>query len=157
MKIKTKPQPVQESDSPFPFADRPAFSDSLKFPDNVTELDVAGVSELLGKYGQLWCFANQGLSQVNVRILSAQLDESKLINSIFRENGSVNSIEKWRRDAVFDSDPQLEAIREKIQRLKMEKETLLMFVGNFDRHCQTLSRELSRRLHQPSVPLRDRY
>ena len=130
---------------------RPTFADTLRFPEDVTQLSAANVSDLHGKYTQLFAFANQELSLVNVRILELQTAESLRINAVFRDNPSLNQQERWRRDAVLDTDIEMEKIHRQLAMAKAEREMTQMYIGNFDRYLVALSRELSRKSHEQDL------
>ncbi len=129
---------------------RPKWTDRLSFPDDVTRLNAANVSELLGKYSQLWAYTNQELCKINVAILRLQTAESRRRNEIFRRNPAVNSQDRWRRDAVLESDPLIEKFLHEIEVNKMRRTYTDTYLANFDRYINALSRELSRKMNEAS-------
>lgn len=129
---------------------RPAYADTIRWPDNITLLSASNISELHGKYTQLYCFANQGLAKINMDILRLQTEDSLRRNKIFRTSPHINSQERWRRDTVIDSDPEIERITKEIADKKQEREFVQMYVNNYDRYLTALSRELSRKSHDVS-------
>ena len=130
---------------PFYEVPRPAFADSLKFPEDVTKLDAMNVSELHGKYTMMYAYANQELAKANVALLRLHSRVALRRNTVFRSRPTLNSQERWRRDAILDSDSDMEIIEAQITSVKMEKTWAEMFVANFERYLTALSRELSRK------------
>ena len=124
---------------------RPAFADTLVFPDDVTKLEASNVSELHGKYTQMYAYANQELAKANVALLRLNARVSVRRNAVFRSRPTLNAQERWRRDAVLDADKDMEIIEAQITAVKMERTWAEMFVGNFEKYIAALSRELSRK------------
>lgn len=150
MKIRMKAKPASSAVpalkfSLFPAINRPSFADSLSFPDDVTSLTARNVSELHGKFTAMFAYACQNMANINVEILhlEAQLDETKA--GIYHRSPHVNAQERWRRDAVLDSDPDIRAINLKLMRKRQEKEMTQMYLTAFERYIAALSRELSRK------------
>jgi hypothetical protein len=52
-----------------PAFQRPKYADSVKWPDDITQLTAQNVSELLGKYTGLLCFAQSELAKYQQEIL----------------------------------------------------------------------------------------
>jgi hypothetical protein len=129
----------------FPEIRRPSFTDTLKFPSDITSLTAANVSDLHGKYTMLFAFALQNLAQINIAIIQYQTEDSLVRNKIFKDRPFVNHQERWKRDAVIDADSQVEAVMAKLAKKKMERETAQMFVTVFEKYIAALSRELSRK------------
>ena len=161
MKLSPK-KPSQEvsgfnlqTDEAFKRIHRPKFSDRLKFPDDITELSPANVSDLLGKYTQMYAFANQELALVNVKLLALQTDESRRVTALFCSNPTLNQQERWRRDAVVDTDKKIQEISREVSLCKQKKEMLQMFLANYDRYLTALSRELSRKSHEQDLGRRN--
>ncbi len=154
LKLKHKSKPAPATDVRYgrmPTVARPKFTDSLKFPEDITELGSANCSELLGKYTLLWSYVNQDVSNLKVRQLKLQQREQLRLNQIFRENPAVNRLEKWRKDSVIAEDTYIEAIRSAMLTTNMQLETMNMYLANFDRYINALSRELTRKTHETSL------
>ena len=137
-------------DAPKDF-DRPDFADTLRFPNDLTLLAPANVSELHGKYTQLFVFANREATRLSVAIMREETQESLAVSATFRRFPAINSQERWKRDAVLDSDPTIEGIRQRISHFRQEQETAKMYAANYAAYCAALSRELSRRMHEQGV------
>lgn len=131
--------------------DRPEFADTLRFPNDLTQLAPANVSELHGKYTQLFVFANREATRLSVEIMRAETQESLAVSSTFRRFPAINSQERWKRDAVLDSDPEIERIRQHISRCRQEQETAKCYASNYTAYTAALSRELSRRMQEQGV------
>ena len=138
----------------FPFQNRPKFTDSLRFPDDLTSLDAANISELLGKYTKLYVYANQNACAINVALLRLDTRESLLRNSLFRNRPSLNNLDRWRRDAVISEDSQMERIVIERNSLLEKKELIQNFLTTYDRYVVALSRELSRKTSERDFPRR---
>jgi hypothetical protein len=134
---------------------RPKFADSLKFPEDITELSPASVSDMLGKYTQMYAYANQELSLLNVALLGLQTQEARRTTEMFKANPSLNHQERWRRDCVVDTDPQIMNIQMEISLTKQSREVVQMFLNNYDRYLTALSRELSRKAHDNDLSRRN--
>lgn len=148
MKIKVKKQVSGAEfvyNGPFPEFAQPSFVKTLRFPDDLTKLDGQNISELHGKYTQLYTYANQELCRINVRLIELQTKESLVQSAMIHERNGLNQIERWKRDAIIDSDPRMIAVKAEIARAKKEKEYNAMYLANFDRYLIALSRELSRK------------
>lgn len=152
MKVRTKVVGVAHDRSQL-FAEiaRPKWADSLSFPDNLTELTAANISELHGKYTQLYAFVNQELTKLNVKVLEHQTRDNQRRNLMLVRQPSLNSQERWRRDAAMDTDPTLMEIAKTLSHLRIRQEYSKMYLANFDRYLIALSRELSRRAMDGNV------
>lgn len=149
--MKLKKQAVREgvvlNYKRFPEIPRPKYADTLRFPTDITRLTAQNVSELLGKYTELAAYTSQELSRINIEVLRLQTEISSRRNFLFHRNPSMNAQERWRRDAVLDSDFGMEKFDREISNQKMRKEYTEMFLGNFEKYITALSRELSRKTH----------
>ncbi len=149
MKIR-RPEATCSSLFPSDFG-RPKFADTLRFPDDLTLLLPANISELHGKYTQMFVFANREATRLTVEILRAETQESMAVTRLFRRQPAINSQERWKRDAVVDSDAEIESFRAAVARYKQERELARCYADNYDRYLAALSRELSRRMHEQGV------
>ncbi len=131
----------------FPVIERPSFTKTLKFPEDITELGAKNISDLHGKYTLLWTFASQDLARVNVQILAVETSISFRRNAIFRNRPMINQQDRWKRDAILESDPDIENLELQLAQAKAEKEQIQMWLNNFDRYLTALSRELSRKMN----------
>ena len=124
---------------------RPSFTDKLRFPDNITDLDSGGVSELLGKYTQLYAFANAEVCKANMALLRLDTRESLRRATLLRQQPSLNAQERWRRDTVLDCDADISALNAERLQHRLAKELAETARGNFEKYIAALSRELSRK------------
>lgn len=148
MKIKSRNKAVVGSTFsylPESHFDRPKYTDKLRWPDDITQLTAQNISELHGKYTQLYAYANRELARINMAILKLQTDDSLRRNQFFRMNPSLNSQEKWKRDAKMETDPVIESIAKDISLRRIERTQAEMFVQNYERYLTALSRELTRK------------
>lgn len=133
-----------------PKVERPSFADTIKFPESLIELSSANISELLGRYTLLFSLVNQDLASVNIDLLRTYAKETAKINEMFRRNPSMNSQERWKRDAIIEEDPDIEAIRSERSLLLQTKELCEMYLKNYESYTNALSRELTRKMAEES-------
>lgn len=134
-----------------PKVQRPKFVDTLRFPEDITELSAANCSELLGKYTLLWTFVNQDMARLKVRLLRLQHQEGVRVSEMFRHRPQLNQIEKWKRDSVISEDTQVESLRRQTSAINVELEYSGMYLANYDRYILALSRELTRKTHEQGL------
>lgn len=124
---------------------RPKFADTLRFPEDITQLESANVSELLGKYTLLYTYAAQDMSFLNQESLRLESQERVRRFEVMQTNPRMNTIEKHKREAFYDSDSSMRQLQDQRTLVNMRKESTAMFMGNFDKYIQALSRELTRK------------
>jgi hypothetical protein len=124
---------------------RPNFASTLRFPEDITQLESANVSELLGKYTLLLTFAAQDLSELNQAGLRLDVMEKNRKYDLFTEKPQMNSLEKHKREAFFETDRQMRELYKQRAAVNIRKCHTEMFIANFDRYIVALSRELTRR------------
>lgn len=62
-----------------------------------------------------------------------------------RENRGMNTLERWKRDAIIDRDADVEMIRREKAKIQEEKIYAEMYLANFEKYLNALSRELTRK------------
>jgi hypothetical protein len=124
---------------------RPAFTDTLHFPNDVTQLGASNVSDLLSKYTALYAFANAEMCRANVMLLRLDTAESLRRASLLRQQPTLNAQERWRRDTILDCDQEVGRIIAQRAQAKEAREIAQTARDNFDRYISALSRELSRK------------
>jgi hypothetical protein len=134
----------------YPILLRPKFLDSLKFPEEITELTSQNVSDLIGKYSQAYAYVNQARCQLVIAILKAEAELSEVQSQIFKGRPSINFQERWRRDAIVETDQRIAEIRVQAYKLRQQKEYTEMWLQNLDRYLTALSRELTRKMQDQS-------
>lgn len=124
---------------------RPSFTDRLRFPDDLTSLQLENISELIGKFTQLLAFANAEACRFKVDLMHVESAETLRRRELMLTQPAMNSLERWRRDSTLDLDMQVM----ELERRKISLRTQLLAAetarDNFDRYVWALSRELSRR------------
>lgn len=128
-----------------PEIDRPKWADGLRFPDDVTELTAANVSELLGKYTQLWTYVQQDLSRLEQETLKLDSAERERKHEIITGNPRINTIEKHKREAFYDGDSKMRGINRARSVIDLRKASSHSFLSIYDKYIQALSRELTRK------------
>lgn len=142
---------LQKTIKRLPIADipefvRPAFTDSLRFPDDITKLAATNVSELMGKYAALQAFVEQEATTwiIQEMRLEQKLDDAR--SDVLQDNHKLHFLEKWKMAQRVDSDPTVRRIRQRLTLVRSLKERAQSLVRSYERLGQVLSRELSRRL-----------
>lgn len=128
-----------------PSVRRPDFADHLRFPEDITQLNGENVAELLGKYTLLYSYAAQDMAFLNQESLRIESHERIRRSEIVQQNPRINTIEKYKREAFFEADSKLRSLQEHRTVVNIRKETTGMFMNNFDKYIQALSRELTRK------------
>jgi len=90
-------------------------------------------------------FAKEGLSDCRIEELVLFEKTKQMQSVIFRENPSLNSLNKHQIDRKFDEDNRIEGIRKKLSYQKQMSIFLDTRVESYDKYITALSRELSRR------------
>ena len=125
---------------------RPAFADSLKFPDDLTELTSQNVSELLGKYTDLQAYVNSQRTSYIVECLRLQTLMERLETEAFIEQPQIAHLQRWRRDQKINSDSRMRDLKAKYYWYSQLREVAQLYFDNYQAYIQALSRELSRKL-----------
>ena len=128
-----------------PSVRRPDFADHIRFPDDITQLNGENVAELLGKYTLLYTYAAQDMAFLNQESLRIESHERVRRSEIVQNNPRINTIEKYKREAFFEADSKLRSLQNHRTVVSIRKETTGMFMNNFDKYIQALSRELTRK------------
>lgn len=128
-----------------PVFNRPKYADSVKWPDDITQLAAQNVSELLGKYTGLLCYAQSELANYQQQILGIEYQINRLEVTIYTEEPQVVNLAKNIRDLKFDSDEGMTILKAHLIRLKRCEVVTSMHVQNYERKITALSRELSRK------------
>ncbi len=142
MKLKSKP----EASWYFPMVSRPKFADTLQFPADLASLTSANLTELMSRYTQMMVFASQKLSEILVKIIQTETQIRRSKSDMLLARPSLNSLERWRRDAIIEADPVMRALDLQLSRFRSEEVMAQMFVNTYEKLLVVLSRELSRRI-----------
>lgn len=150
MKIKVKRKASTETPELYthlklPKIRRPKWADTIRFPDDLTELHSSNIMELLGKYTQLWALVNQDLCRITQELLRYDAAEQSRVNEILEHRPGVNRLEKYKKDGVFGADPKIAAYRQTRKALHIQKAAVEMFLSTYDKFINALSRELTRK------------
>lgn len=146
MKIfRRGPLRTEISSRQFPAVERPSWIDSLKWPEDITSLGPANLSELLGRYTALYAYACFVAAEATEADLCLQSQELLRRGTVFRQNPSVNGQARWKRDAYLITDAALEGVAISRGRHRIKAEWAKAYQAIYDRYIQALSRELTRR------------
>lgn len=129
----------------FPLPQRPAYADKLKFPADITELTSANISELMGKYTEMYSYAAAEAAKAEVQLLLAETEERKTETRILNSRPNIVHLEKWRKDLVVDSDKTMLKLHEQVKKAQVRLRYAKMYLEIFDRYLNALSRELTRK------------
>jgi hypothetical protein len=150
MKIKKVSKPAPEIvgfttvvDLP-PFL-RPKFADKVEWPDDITRLESRNVSELLGKYTALLCYAGSQLAKSQVDLMKVEYQMSALETKIYIEEPTIARLEKNKRELKLSSDDGMIILESRRSILKRFIRLQEVYVQNYERKITALSRELSRK------------
>ena len=124
--------------------ERPAFTDSLRFPDDITKLSSSNVSALHGNYVSLYAYAVSELSLASVQALRIRSEMHVRRNNVSR-TGQTYGKKKHAIDIEVRNDKALEDLQLKVDVVEQKIKQLEAFVTIFDRYASTLSREITRR------------
>jgi hypothetical protein len=126
--------------------ERPKWADKIRWPDDITQLTAQNVSELLGKFTELLCYAESQLAKYKQAILFAEDSIARLRLEVISEDElAMNRLEKNKRELRIDSDPGMTKMKSRLRALRRCEVAAQMFVTNYERRIAALSRELSRK------------
>lgn len=124
--------------------ERPAFADTIKFPDDITKLPLSGVSMLNGQYTGMYAYAVAELSKANVQVLRIRSEIFVRRNNIAR-TGITNGRKKYAIDLDTRIDKRLEELTLMENKAEELVKQLESYVIIFDKYMGALSREMTRR------------
>ena len=124
---------------------RPSFADTLRFPDDITQLSAQNVSELLGKYTALQAFAIFEQAGLTIKELDKDREEALLRATIIGERPNIQHLDRWRRDDILTIDPRWLALQDRSRRISQRKVAVSAYVAIYEKYSMALSRELSRK------------
>lgn len=129
-----------------PVFERPAFTDTLRFPDDLTQLVSANLSELIGKYAKLTAYVESEATSwvVQEQRVIYLLEEAE--TNFMRDNPKLLFLERWRIDRKLQQEESVRILQRRLVNIRALKERALSLVRTYDRLSNALSRELSRRL-----------
>lgn len=143
-KVNPPAVPVTPPDWLFKPVERPSFTDSLKFPDDITKLVAQDVGRLFGQYTGLFAYATSELAHANIFALRIRSEMHVRKNNITRTGQTYNK-NKHAIDVMVRSDKALEQLQLRLDKAEEKIIELTAVVAIFDRYASTLSRELTRR------------
>ena len=153
MKLKPKVKPPQTAGvtlhSPlFTAIQRPDFADTLKFPSNISTLSPANVSELHGKYTLLYSYANQEWSRNQRQHLIEKTEEERLFLVVaLNDEDYKKARDAKTKEVHLQKYENFRKVKERLRQLHIERITIEMWLKNFEMYIASLSRELSRKVH----------
>lgn len=128
----------------FPPIERPAYTDSLKFPDDLTAISLQEVSRLHGRYIGLYAYVVSECSKVNQEVLRIESEMFVRRNNVTR-TGLTYGKNKYKIDVEVRADMTLQELQLKRNKAQERKEIIEKFLEIYDRYAQALSREMTRR------------
>jgi hypothetical protein len=158
MKIKKRRKKLSTTKAPelhthlrLPKILRPKWTDTIRFPDDLTEIGAANITELIGKYTQLWGLVNQDACRITQELLRYDAAEQDRINEILEHRPGVNRLEKYKKDGVFGADPKIAHYRRARKALHIQRAAVEMYLQTYDKYINALSRELTRKSTLESI------
>lgn len=129
-----------------PAFSRPKFTDTLKFPDDLTALTSVNVSELMGKYASMLAFVEQEATTWTIKEIEVErkLEDAKA--KFLQEHPKKVFLDRWRLEASMKQEADFGQLHNRLAVIRGLKERALSMVRIYDRLINVLSRELSRRL-----------
>lgn len=114
-------------------------------PDDITQLEAANLTELIGKFTQLQAYVNAELAECEAEIirLRAKMREEKV--TFFVTKPGLNNQEKWKRDAVLEAEEGVRKVQRGIEQHEADAKIIRCYVENYERYISALSRDLTRR------------
>lgn len=125
--------------------ERPRYADSIRFPDRLSELSPANVSDLIGQYTVLLAYAQEDLAELSREMVRLDYEEKSVTARMLVQRPQLNTIPKHQREGVIETDASILIIRRQQKEAAMKKEHTAMFVARFQSFISALSRDLSRR------------
>ena len=129
----------------FPLPERPKYADALKFPQDITELTPANISELMGKYTEMYSYAAAEAAKAEVQLLILATGGKKVETDILQSRPELLHKEKWRKDLIINTDPQKVELLKKEQHWQIRLRYAKMFLEIYEKYLNALSRELTRK------------
>lgn len=115
------------------------------FPNDLTALAPANVSELLGKYTQLYAYALQCQADYAIAELKLKQEEAFAESRILSKEPNALHLEKWRKEAKLSTYPELQQFHSRWVVVSSGKKAAETFATIYQSYVSALSRELSRR------------
>lgn len=129
-----------------PAFDRPRFTDSLHFPDDVTQLTAHNLSELMGKYAALAAFVEQEATTWSMAVIRIEQELEEGESQFMLKHPKTVFLERWRLENKLRQDLALRAIHRRLTGARTLRERAQSLVRIYERLINVLSRELSRRM-----------
>lgn len=124
--------------------DRPDYTDTLAYPDDITKLSSKDLSCLFGRYTALYAYVVSECAKVNQQVL-------RIDSEIFvRKNNVARTAATYGRNKyAADAEIRLDKKHEELNVLRMKvferKEIIERFTDIYDKYSSSLSREMTRR------------
>lgn len=150
MKIKTAAPPVPPDAPPglegwlFKPIPRPAFTDALFFPDDVTKCSLSDVSRLHGQYTALYAYVVSECAKLGQEALRIESELFVRKNNVTR-TGLTYGKNKYKIDVEVRADMSMEKLHLKLHKVREHEEVTKRYLEIYDRYIAALSREMTRR------------
>lgn len=142
MKIQSKKLEIGR----IPSFERPKFTDSMRFPDDVTQLTAHNLSELMGRYASLAAFVEQEATTWSMAVIRLEQELEEAESQFMLKNPKTLFLERWRLDNRLRQDLTLRSIHRRLTGARALRERAQSLVRIYERLINVLSRELSRRM-----------
>lgn len=128
----------------FPDIARPTYTDTLTFPEDITQTTLKEIGRYLGYYTGLHAYAVSELSKVDVQILKLRSEISVRRANVARNEFNAGK-SKYEADRAVKIDIAMQILETRMLKLEQDQNFIRSRVEIFDRYCNTLSREMTRR------------
>lgn len=131
---------------PFKAFSRPDFADSILFPADITELDSAEVSRLMGSYTEMQVWAATHAATLGMRIAETENMLEAIKSNIYGNSPSIlTSLNKNEREEKLSTYPRVQKMKHQLRLLHAERSRAETYASSYERFVNVLSRELSRK------------
>lgn len=134
----------------FPSIERPSFTDTLRFPENLAAISSGELGIAHGRFTSMLAYAASELAKLTVEKLRV---ESAVSMEYHRRvvTLSIQNVQKWKIQNVVESSPQMAVLKKELLELNVKIETVRTYKENYERYAAALSREMSRRAAEQRV------
>jgi len=134
----------------FPTIERPTFTDSLKFPENLASISSGELGVAHGRFTSMLAYAASELAKLTVEKLKIEsaisLEYHRRVVTL-----SMQDVQKWKIQNVVESSVQMVMLKKQLLGENMKIETVRTYKENYERYAAALSREMSRRASEQRV------
>lgn len=134
----------------FPAIERPSFTDTLKFPENLASISSGELGVAHGRFTSMLAYAASELAKLTVEKLKV---ESAISMEYHRRvvSLSMQDVQKWKIQNVVESSTAMVLLKKQLLEENIKIEAVRTYKENYERYAAALSREMSRRASEQRV------